>query len=196
MRRLRPRGRLSPARHFSHPPRASKSQPRLTEKERTREGEEQGLGRGPGKLGSVLQAADLPFPPQLPSPPTHTLHSLGHLFLAFSTPEETGQQRCRRKLASAPTPGIWCPPGDRSGKEGQASWVWESLSFPAASEPAAQPQLLPISVSANWGSSLLTLKLHPSSKLTVPCLGCICLWGPHLPFCPPANLPAPLLHPF
>lgn len=147
--------------------------------------------------GLQIYPSPLNFPPPLPQ---HTCYTLWDTSLQpFSTPEETGRQRYRRKPSSTPTPSVWSPPGDKSGKEGQASPVWESLSFPAASEPVSQPQLLPISHSTNWDSSLLTLKLHSSFKLTLLCLGCIVSLGditcPSLYTPPQPNSLLPLLHP-
>lgn len=150
-------------------------------------------------MGPVLRTAHLPSP-ALPTflPPcttTHMMHSLGHLSLALlHTSEEAGRQRCGGAPSSTPTPSVWSPPGDRSGKAGQAAPVWEPLSFPAASEPVSQPQLQPISQSTSWDSSVLTLKLHPllQTHSAVPGVHRVS-GGHHLPFSlPPSHPPCPL----
>lgn len=64
------------------------------------------MGRGLGKLGSVLWAADLPFPPQLSSPAstTHMLHSLGHLSPALLHPRGDRSTEIQEKTILHPHP--------------------------------------------------------------------------------------------
>lgn len=129
-------------------------------------------------------------PPNFP-PPQHTYYT--HSPQPFSTPQEKDPQRCRRKLAPAPTPGIWSPPGDRRGKEGQA-WLGLGRLLPCCLQSLhLSLSSCLFSLTTDWDSSFLTLKLHPSFKFTLSCLSAPYLWRHHLSLPPaPSQPPCPL----
>lgn len=116
-------GCLSPAGHFSRPPPPPcvKIPAPLDRKGRNQRRGGAGTGEGAWQAGVSAAGCRSTLPPQLPPPPTHILQSLGHLSLALLLPRgDKLTEMQEKKAASTPTPGVWSPPGDRSGKEGQA----------------------------------------------------------------------------
>lgn len=177
MRRLRPRV-SSPQPGTSHVPPCVEILALLVRKGTNWRGGGAGTGEGAWKAEvSAVGFRSTLLLSTFHSTPLNIHTTLSRTPLSIPSPPQRRQVdiSAGENLSRPPTPSVWSPTRDKSGKEGQASWVWEALSFPAASEPASQAQLLLVSFSANWDSSLLTLKLHPTFRLALPCLGCICL---------------------
>lgn len=137
----------------------------MTEKERTGEGEEQGLGRGPGRLGSVLRGcrSTLP-PPQLSSLPKHTNYTLWDTSLSSPSLPQRNQVDRDAGKKQPPPPLLAFGPllGTGVGKKGRRLRSGKPC-------PSLLPQSLCLSLSSCL-SSLVQTELLPADRGIAPLL--------------------------